>query len=172
MCPTIRVDDEVYAALQAGAVPFQDTPNSVMRRVLGLRDADARSQPNEAVRTAAEKGRRPRGRTSGRKRAPKGSILPESEYEIPLLQALADLGGSAAASRVIEAIAPKLHGKLTNLDLQPLPSGRLRWHNRVQFTRLNLVRGGDLVGDSVRGIWVLSSQGRARLDEARKARST
>lgn len=33
---TIRVDDEVYAALQALAEPFTDTPNKVLRRLLKL----------------------------------------------------------------------------------------------------------------------------------------
>ncbi len=41
MSPTIRVDDEVYARLQAEAKPFVDTPNSVLRRLLGLPSAPA-----------------------------------------------------------------------------------------------------------------------------------
>lgn len=36
MPPTIRIDDEVYAWLQEQAVPFDDTPNTVLRRVAGL----------------------------------------------------------------------------------------------------------------------------------------
>ncbi|MBI4282360.1 MAG: hypothetical protein HY672_02600 [Chloroflexi bacterium] len=34
--PTIRVDDQVYAWLQSRAKPFEDNPNSVLRRVAGL----------------------------------------------------------------------------------------------------------------------------------------
>jgi hypothetical protein len=34
--PTIRVDSEVFAELQGEAVPFKDTPNSVLRRLLRL----------------------------------------------------------------------------------------------------------------------------------------
>ncbi len=34
--PTIRVDDEVYAWLQSQAVPFEDNPNSVLRRIAGF----------------------------------------------------------------------------------------------------------------------------------------
>jgi hypothetical protein len=34
--PTIRIDDEVYAWLQSLAKPFEDNPNSVLRRVAGL----------------------------------------------------------------------------------------------------------------------------------------
>ncbi len=33
---TIRIDDEVYMALQKGAEPFTDTPNSALRRILRL----------------------------------------------------------------------------------------------------------------------------------------
>ncbi|MFD3734775.1 hypothetical protein [Streptomyces sp. NPDC058632] len=36
MSPTIRVDDEVYEELQKQAKPFVDTPNSTLRRILGL----------------------------------------------------------------------------------------------------------------------------------------
>ncbi|MFF4864482.1 hypothetical protein ACFY3J_22635 [Streptomyces sp. NPDC001231] len=36
MTRTIRVDDEVFAALQALAEPLVDTPNSVLRRLLKL----------------------------------------------------------------------------------------------------------------------------------------
>ena len=34
--PTIRVDDDVYSWLKSQAVPFEDTPNSVLRRLAGL----------------------------------------------------------------------------------------------------------------------------------------
>ena len=36
MTPTVRVDEEVYEQLKAHAEPFVDTPNSVLRRLLGL----------------------------------------------------------------------------------------------------------------------------------------
>ena len=34
--PTVRVDDEVYEWLKSQAEPFEDSPNSVLRRVAGL----------------------------------------------------------------------------------------------------------------------------------------
>jgi len=34
--PTIRIDEEVYAWLQTQARPFEDTPNTVLRRVACL----------------------------------------------------------------------------------------------------------------------------------------
>ncbi|MER6027864.1 hypothetical protein [Streptomyces sp. NPDC001851] len=36
MTRTIRVDDEVFAKLQSLAEPFVDTPNSTLRKLLGL----------------------------------------------------------------------------------------------------------------------------------------
>jgi len=36
MAPTIRIDNDVYAWLQKKARAFEDTPNSVLRRVAGL----------------------------------------------------------------------------------------------------------------------------------------
>ena len=36
--PTIRIDGEVYEWLQQQAKPFEDTPNSVMRRIAMLND--------------------------------------------------------------------------------------------------------------------------------------
>lgn len=36
MMPTIRIDEEVWRYLQGKATPFQDTPNDVLRRELGL----------------------------------------------------------------------------------------------------------------------------------------
>jgi hypothetical protein len=51
--PTIRIDDEVYRWLQALAKPFEDSPNSVLRRVAGMEKEPAiagrSEQPVEAV---------------------------------------------------------------------------------------------------------------------------
>jgi negative regulator of replication initiation len=42
MMPTIRIDDEVWAYLKSKGIPFEDTPNDVLRRELGIgRKADA-----------------------------------------------------------------------------------------------------------------------------------
>jgi hypothetical protein len=53
MTPTIRVDDEVYAVLQSKAQAFVDTPNTVLRRELGL-DVQAPSTTANAARDLAK----------------------------------------------------------------------------------------------------------------------
>jgi hypothetical protein len=49
MSPTIRVDDEVYALLQARAEAFIDTPNTVLRRILEL-EPSATTTANRPMR--------------------------------------------------------------------------------------------------------------------------
>lgn len=53
MSPTIRVDDEVYEELQKRATPFVDTPNSTLRRVLGLPPGKASQTGGEATASSS-----------------------------------------------------------------------------------------------------------------------
>ena len=84
MCPTIRIDDEVYRWLQEQAVPFDDTPNSVLRRLAKL-DQEQTTASSEAATRRAATGR---GKDySGRRRAlARGSQLIQ-KWEIPARQA-------------------------------------------------------------------------------------
>jgi hypothetical protein len=91
MCPTIRIDDDVYRWLQGQAAPFDDTPNSVLRRIGGLDETD---RPT-TMETAAVGNRSPvhSKRYSGR-RAPlaTGDELKE-RWGIPVLQARFHIDG-------------------------------------------------------------------------------
>jgi hypothetical protein len=55
MCPTIRIDDDVYRWLQSQAVPFEDNPNSVLRRLAGLERVPRESTPRTATTDSASK---------------------------------------------------------------------------------------------------------------------
>jgi hypothetical protein len=70
MCPSIDTDDEVFEVLKRHAEPFVDTPNTVLRRPLGIDQAESRpaSTPGKAGKKA--------------ERAAPGTLLPESEYEM------------------------------------------------------------------------------------------
>jgi len=70
MLPTIRIDDEVYAWLRDHAVPFEDTPNTVLRRLAGLDKPSAERSTNS--NTIAEAGTR----TSARRRKESGRRAP------------------------------------------------------------------------------------------------
>ena len=149
----IEVDEEVFGELQKRAAPLIDTPNSVMRRELGLdapTEQDGRRGP---MRAKAE-------------RAPFGTLLPEKEYERPILEVLVEAGGSAPSREVTKAVGERLADRLTELDRQTLTSGEIRWANRVHFTRLRMVEQGLLKRDSPRGTWEISEEGRAALQGA------
>lgn len=177
MSPTIRIDDEVFNTLQKKATPFIDTPNDVLRRVLGLDGGSL--QPNELrARKGRDEGRTRHSRRArkprlaGRpvqQRAPAGSLLPSTRYELPILEAINELGGSASAVEVIDLVGKKVDRELTQRDREVIQSGAIRWKNRVQFVRLNLVEGGLLVKESERGVWAISEKGRARLREANRS---
>lgn len=93
-------------------------------------------------------------------RASSREILPEEEYELPLLQSLIEAGGACSTKDAIVAVGRKLSNKLTPLDMAPLKSGAIRWENRVQFARLNLVRRNLMDADAPWGTWRISEQGR------------
>lgn len=169
------VDDEVYAALQAQAVPLEDDVNSVLRRLLGLspRTHASAPPPTSAARSTAEPTRRQRRAaaparksTKKRTRVPKGSIVPEEEYELPILRALEHLGGRVPTSEVIAQVDKEMGARLTDVDREELTSGGVRWQNRVQFVRLKLIKKGDMVDGSPRGIWEISPAGRERIAKA------
>ncbi len=177
MSPNIRVDPDVYKALQKRATPFVDTPNSVLRRMLNLDpevtlvQEEPRKRPDtkpsakyaESQRSAPARASKARTRRNEPK-APAGTLLPEGEYTMPLLSALAERGGSGSIREITEAVGEKLSGKLTTTDREKTSSGVIRWQNRLQFARLKLIEEGLLAKGTPRGIWALTDSGRARLD--------
>lgn len=182
--PTIRVDGAVYKALQERAEAFVDTPNSVIRRILGLQPGRDETEEVEvgtpepqgrAVPVAKQGGRRGTGKTAAatprrrhgparRERAPSGSLLPSERYREPILRALAQRGGSAPARDVIEAVGQALTADFTPIDKDKLGSGGVRWENRVQFVRLRMVEEGLMVKGWTKGVWAITDQGRASLN--------
>lgn len=141
----IEVDGDVFALIQENAVPFRDQPNDVLRRLLGIDPGGPAAKP------APEKAAR---------RASPGSILPEKEYEGPILAELLERGGSGHATEVTDAVGERLADRLTPQDREPIGDGDLRWRSRAQFARLALKKQGLIADDSPRGIWELTDEGR------------
>jgi hypothetical protein len=157
----IEVDEEVLGTIKKGAEPFFDSPNDALRRVFGL-EVGARpscmQQPSaDRPRAAAVRPARPRARA--------GELLPIDDYELPLLRALSQLGGSAPKARVADAIEELLGHRLKLRDREPLGSGESRWESRLAFARLQAIERGHLKTDSPRGVWELSEAGIERLGE-------
>jgi hypothetical protein len=178
MSPTIRIDDDVFEKLKENAEPFVDTPNTVLRRVLGLpqqaesldgepgadgqspRVRQARRQRASTKRGSSSAARQRRSRAP---RAEPGTTLPDAEYELPLLEILRDSGGRAPTREVIDALGARLDGRFTEVDRSKLASGDIRWRNRAQFVRLALIERGDMRAGSPRGVWEISDQGLERV---------
>lgn len=165
------IDDDIFEALQAKAEPLIDDINTVLRRLLGMSDSSGSTRGGSAGRRAsaarAEKeprssGKRGRRRKSGT-RAPRGATLPNLEYELPMLTALNNLGGTAAARAVVDRMEQILEGKLQPIDKEKITTGAIRWKNRTQFVRSKLIAENAMKKDSPRGVWEITDEGRARL---------
>ena len=78
-------------------------------------------------------------------------------YFGPLLDALRGIGGSAKPDEAIDRVAEDL--KISdNILNEVLPSGGLRFRNRVAWARFYLVREG-LLDSSKHGVWSLTEKG-------------
>jgi hypothetical protein len=163
------IDDDIYAHVQAHAVPLEDDFNSALRRLLGMSlEGQAHVVERSARRSddASQSTRAARGKLRKGTRARKGSLLPERDYELPILESLVQLGGRAPTSEVVDIVGQALDGRLTDTDREKLASGDLRWRNRAQFVRLSLIKSGDMKGDSPRGMWEITEKGTQRANGA------
>jgi hypothetical protein len=177
-----QISSDAWDAWKEAAEPFE-LPDDVLRRVLGVRTNRASAVKPAAATSAAvpvaeastpttrssRAGRR--GAKSGQKRSRIASdlLLPEGEYERPILEALSATGGRRPTREVVEEVGRVLSGRLTEADREPIHDhGSPRWQNRVQFARLRLVKAGFMKAESPRGVWEISPAGEERLKE-RKA---
>jgi hypothetical protein len=179
MPQTVDIDDDIFAYLQSQAEPLTDTTSSVLRRLLKLSGTNGSADGSHAdetkvARATAERRSTPKGARStgrsktngvtGRTRAPSGSILPEQAYEAPLLRALVAAGGEAPYREITEAVGSELQDTLLPADFENLASGSVRWHSRLQFVRLRLIKRGEMDREAPRGIWRITDKGRAALE--------
>lgn len=133
-----------------------DNPNRVLRRLLRLPPAAI-----DRDRTALAPSSVPR--------VSKGSLLPLPEYDVPILQAISEAGGSAPRSTVLVAVELMLRDRLTDLDRTPTSTGVNRWRSRVDQARSELVKRG-LLESSRSGVWTLTEAGIAYLDRRLKSK--
>lgn len=183
MIPIIRVDEEVYQALQEQAEPFVDTPNSVLRRILYLKEKRS-SIPTDKVKSKTDYSsnlhdsqKNVSNRSDNKSkikttlverdqispRLSSDGFLPQEEYELPILRFLEDMGGSAPSRDVIDGVGEALKSKFSTTDKQYLKSGKIRWKNRVQWARFELIKRGELEPVSQRGWWTISQRGKLRI---------
>ncbi len=148
MAPTIRIDDEVYAWLQQQAKPFEDTPNTVLRRFAGIGSTPDKSSPNKRV-----------GRDIGNV---KGGKTPQWAYREPILRVLKKLGGEGARTQVFEEIEAVMGDSFIKADKAKIKSGAVRWQKTLEYEILQMRMEGLLcpVPETARGVWALTEKGK------------
>src|SRR5262245_945795 len=146
MAPTIRIDDEVYAQLQSLGRAFEDTPNSVLRRVLGLEEAGQRQRP--AMNRA------------GLKRAGHDKT-PQHLFRAPLLSVLKTNGGQLHRLQALKEIEELLADRLSEYDKSDISSGTVRWEKSAEW-EVRAMRIEGLLKPAQQGpwgVWTLTEKG-------------
>ena len=101
-------------------------------------------------------------RGSGRRR--KGERTSREEYYIPVLQALAGIGGKGKTAEVLDRVGELMEPILRNEDqARTSKSHEVGWRNYARWARGKLVKDGRMRSDSPRGVWEISENGRASL---------
>ena len=153
----IRIDDEVWKVLQKRAVPLQDTPNTVLRRILRL---DVAMEENVGGKQSGRRRRKRRLR-------PGAGRTPQNAFIRPILQILDETKGEARMAEVLSHLESKMKGQLTSIDFERLSTGQTRWKNTAQWARSELVSQGLLAHNSPRGIWRITDKGKKFIEDAR-----
>ncbi|MCB7128438.1 MAG: DUF559 domain-containing protein [Candidatus Brocadiales bacterium] len=100
-------------------------------------------------------------RTRGRRR--KGGLSVKDCY-IPLLLTLEKLGGRADTDTTCNMVKRLVEDKIKSSDHDLVGAAQVpKWRNTIQWTRKRLIDDGLLEGNSPRGIWEISEQGRKYL---------
>ncbi len=154
--PRIQISDDTHTRLLRLVRSFEDSADDVICRLLDdfedLDDSGRASVPH-----------------SGGRRASAGSILPEGEYWLPLLEVIALAGGELPANDAITKVGNRLRDRLTPHDYENLEQGGVRWMNRTRFARLRMKEQGLLDPDAPRGVWRITDAGRAYLARSGRA---
>jgi len=94
---------------------------------------------------------------------PDGQRMPEEAFRIPILQALVELGGRGRRRDVVAQVEKNL-AALTDFDRGTLPDGKtVRWKNTLYWARFELAQEGYLSAGTPRGVWEITTAGRAYL---------
>lgn len=144
--PAIRIDDEVYAWLQKQAKPFEDSPNSVLRRIAGF-DAVRQVMPPKQMGVLPH--------VVGRK-------TPQRAFREPILKIILRHGGTAQRATVLRELEKSMAGQLTTFDKADIKSGTIRWQKSAEW-EVRVMREQGLLkpaSHAPHGTWSLTDKGR------------
>lgn len=138
---TVQIADDVYAALQQMAVPFEDDINDVLRRLL---KGPAR-QNGTTPRATAPSADAPEQSVNDsntvvvhRRVDSNGARIPQSTYRAAVLGILRGHEGPVALNDVLPHVERQLKDRMTDEDREVLATGVSRWqsHARNALTQL------------------------------------
>jgi hypothetical protein len=160
MMPVIRISDDVMDMLKNFAIPLEDTPDSVLRRILNdytkIKKTEPRENPIPVQRMVEHLRVNPRTATSSVK-FPRRNV---ERYARWIIAALTNLGGNAKAEEVISYIEKVFDREFTAKEQESIPSGDIRWFKKVHWARYDMARGGLLNENAAHGIWELTEKGK------------
>ncbi|MEF2230091.1 MAG: winged helix-turn-helix domain-containing protein [Pseudodesulfovibrio sp.] len=145
MSPTIRIDDEVYQGLKKIADPFEDTPNTVIKRL--LTNANVLQQKKAPIK---------------QKKVRSGVLTPQPVYEAWLIYTMWNsFQGKGSKRDIVASVREAMEEKqiLNPEDYELVSTGEPRCENTIAWGRKSLIDQGLLKNDSERGVWELSEKG-------------
>ena len=144
--PTIRIDDEVYTWLQNLARPFEDTPNSVLRRIAKLEEVP------KVEKTITRK--------NINTKVVSGPKTPQNAFRDPIIKILKRLGGQGYRAQVLRELEKDMAEQLTDYDKSDISSGTIRWQKSAEW-EIRVMREKHIlkpVSETPRGVWALAEQ--------------
>ena len=153
MAKTIAIDDDVFDTLKRFARPLEDTPSTVIRRLVEIVESSTSSSLTPTTEAGHIIVDRPKQRVRSVDRTP------QAAFRAPVLEVLREMGGAGLLSDVLDRVREKMKDKLTAFDFTTISTGEERWRVYARWERKNMALEGLLAGPH--GFWQLTEKGRA-----------
>lgn len=156
MARTIRIDEDVYLGLKKLADPFEDTPNTVIRKLLQM-EGPSKNEEKKKIENKFDS-----------RQINDSGLIPQPVYEEWLLYTLFnEFNGSGGKHEVTKAVLASMEKKqlLGERDRETVSTGETRAENTIAWGRNRLKEMGLIQRGSRRGIWELTEKGINRARE-------
>jgi len=140
--PVVRISDELFKEVQKYAEPLVDDFESALWKALGSNKKSKKPTPPET-----------------------GELTRQGEFWRPILEALVEMGAQGSRQEVHKAVERKMKGRLKPGDYQLNRDGTTKWGKAVDYQRLKMKHEGLIAGNTPRGIWKITDQGRRWLSQ-------